>query len=303
MNRSFLTRYAWLSIAAALATIGLKTSAYLLTVSVGLLSDALESLVNLAGAILALVVLNIAAQPPDEEHAYGHSKAEYFSSGVEGALILLAAASIGVAAAQRLLNPRPLEAIGLGLAVSVIASLINLGVALILRRAAKQHNSPTLEASSQHLLTDVWTSVGVLVAVGLVALGGWLWLDPVIAIAVAANITWAGGRILRGSAMGLMDTTLPPADMAALKAILDKYDQDGVKYHALRTRQGGARRFVSLHVLVPGLWTVQRGHRLLERLEADIRGALENVSVFTHLESLEDVASFEDQTLDREKTS
>ena len=302
MNRSFLTRYAWLSIAAALSTIGLKTGAYLLTGSVGLLSDALESLVNLAGAIMALVVLSIAAQPPDEDHAYGHSKAEYFSSGVEGALILIAAASIGVAAVQRLLEPRPLEAISLGLSVSVVAALINLVVALVLGRAGKQHRSPTLEANSQHLLTDVWTSVGVLAAVGLVAVTGWLWLDPVIAIAVAVNITWAGGHILRGSAMGLMDTALPPADMAALKAILDKYDQDGVKYHALRTRQSGARRFVSLLVLVPGLWTVQRGHRLLERMEAEIRAALENVTVFTHLESLEDVASFEDQTLDRQKT-
>ena len=302
MNRSFLTRYAWLSIAAALATIGLKSGAYLLTGSVGLLSDALESLVNLAGAILALVVLYIAAQPPDEEHTYGHSKAEYFSSGVEGALIMLAAVSIAIVAVQRFLDPRPLEAIGLGLGVSVIASLINLSVALVLGRAAKQHNSPTLEANSQHLLTDVWTSVGVLVAVGLVAVSGWLWLDPVIAIAVAINITWAGTRIMRGSAMGLMDTALPATDLAALKAILDKYDQDGVKYHALRTRQSGARRFVSLHVLVPGLWTVQRGHRLLERLEGDIRKALENVTVLTHLESLEDTASFEDQSLDREKT-
>lgn len=299
MNRTFLTRYAWLSIAAALATIGLKTGAYLLTGSVGLLSDALESLVNLAGAILALVVLRVAAQPPDQEHAYGHSKAEYFSSGVEGALILIAAASIGAAAVQRLLNPRPLEAIGLGLAVSIIASLINLVVAYILARAGKRHRSPTLQANAQHLLTDVWTSVGVIAGVGLVALSGIGWLDPVIALLVAANITWAGSRILRGSAMGLMDTALPPEDMEVLKALLAKYDQDGVKYHALRTRQGGARRFVSLHVLVPGQWTVQRGHRLLERLEGEIRAALENVTVLTHLESLEDVASFEDQTLDR----
>ena len=302
MNRSFLIRYAWLSLAAALATIGLKTSAYLLTGSVGLLSDALESLVNLAGAIMALVVLNIAAQPPDEEHTYGHSKAEYFSSGVEGALILLAAASIAFAAVQRLLNPRPLEAIGLGLAVSVVASIINLWVAIVLARAAKQHSSPALEANSQHLLTDVWTSVGVLMAVGLVALSGIGWLDPIIAIAVAVNITLSGGRILRRSALGLMDTALPASDLAVLKSILDKYDKDGVKYHALRTRQSGPRRFVSLHVLVPGLWTVQRGHRLLERLEGEIRGVLENVTVLTHLESLEDSASFEDQSLDRERT-
>lgn len=301
MNRSFLTRYAWLSLAAALATIGLKTGAYLLTGSVGLLSDALESLVNLAGAILALVVLNIAAQPPDEEHAYGHSKAEYFSSGVEGALIMLAAASIAFAAIQRLLHPRPLEAIGLGLAVSVVASIINLGVAIVIGRAGKQYSSPTLEANSQHLLTDVWTSIGVLAAVGLVALSGINWLDPVIAIAVAINITLTGARILRRTAIGLMDTALPAGELAKLKYVLDKYEQDGVRYHALRTRQSGPRRFVSLHVLVPGLWTVQRGHRLLERLEGEIRGVLENVTVLTHLESLEDSASFEDQTLDREK--
>lgn len=301
MQRAFLTRYAWLSIAAAVATIGLKTGAYLLTGSVGLLSDALESLVNLAGAVLALIVLYIAAQPPDEEHAYGHSKAEYFSSGIEGGLILIAAVSIAFTAAQRVLDPQPLQAIGLGLGISVAASLVNLGAALVIRRAGVRHNSPTLEANSQHLLTDVWTSAGVLAAVGLVALSGWLWLDPLIAIAVAANITWTGVRILRRSALGLMDTALPAAELESLKAVLDKYEQDGVRYHALRTRQSGPRRFVSLHVLVPGLWTVQRGHRLLERLEADIRGALENVTVLTHLESLEDSASFEDQSLDREK--
>lgn len=302
MNRAFLTRYAWLSIAAAVATIGLKTAAFLLTGSVGLLSDALESLVNLAGAILALVVLRVAAQPPDEEHAYGHSKAEYFSSSIEGALILIAAVSIVIAASQRLLHPQPLEAIGLGLAISVTASLVNLLAALVIRRAGLRNESPTLEANAQHLFTDVWTSAGVLAAVGLVAISGWLWLDPLIAIAVAANITWTGTRIMRRSALGLMDTALPAPELARLKAVLDKYEQDGVRYHALRTRQSGPRRFVSLHVLVPGLWTVQRGHLLLERLEAAIRGTLENVTVFTHLESLEDTTSFEDQTLDREKS-
>lgn len=302
MNRSFLTRYAWLSILAALATIGLKTGAYWLTGSVGLLSDALESLVNLASAILALIVLNIAAQPPDEEHSYGHTKAEYFSSGVEGALILLAASGTVAAAIQRLLNPRVLEALGLGLAVSVVASLINLAVALVLRRAGQRHSSVALEADSDHLMTDVWTSAGVLAGVGLVAISGYTWLDPIIALLVAVNITWTGIRIMRRSALGLMDTALPADELAKIKKILDSYKKEEVRYHALRTRQGGARRFVSVHILVPGAWHVQRGHRLLERIEAEIRSALPNVTVLTHLESLEDSASWEDQSLDRENS-
>jgi cation diffusion facilitator family transporter len=299
MNRAFLTRYAWLSLLAAIITISLKTSAYLLTGSVGLLSDAMESLVNLAGAVLALVVLTIAAQPPDEEHTYGHTKAEYFSSGVEGGLILLAADSIGFAAVDRLLHPRLLEAIGIGLAISVLASLVNLGTAFVIRRAGQRHNSPALEANAQHLFTDVWTSAGVLLGVSLVAASGWPWLDPVIAILVAVNITWTGFRILRGSALGLMDTALPPDELAKIKTILDSYRKEQVRYHALRTRQGGARRFVSVHILVPGAWHVQRGHKLLEKIEGEMRAALENVTVLTHLESLEDAASFADQTLDR----
>ena len=299
MNRAFLTRYAWLSLLAAFITIGLKTSAYLVTGSVGLLSDAMESLVNLAVAVMALVVLTIAAQPPDEEHTYGHTKAEYFSSGVEGALILLAAASISFAAIDRLLHPRGLESIGIGLAISVFASAINFGTAYIILRAGRRYSSPTLEANAQHLFTDVWTSIGVLLGVGLVALGGWAWLDPVIAVLVAANITWTGARILRRSTLGLMDTALPPDEVNKVKEILKAYQREEVRFHALRTRQSGARRFVSLHVLVPGAWTVQRGHRLLERLEAEIRAAFENVTVFTHLESLEDAASWEDQSLDR----
>lgn len=301
MNRAHLTRYAWLSIAAAFATIALKGAAYFLTGSVGLLSDALESLVNLAGAGLALGMLTLAAAPPDEEHAYGHSKAEYFSSGVEGALILLAALSIGAAAIFRLLNPRPLEAIGLGLAVSVIASLINFGVAWVLLRAGKRYHSVSLEADAQHLMTDVWTSIGVLAAVGLVAITGWTILDPIIALLVAANITRTGFGIVRKSALGLLDTALPPDELARLKTILAGYEKGGIQFHALRTRQSGARRFVSMHVLVPGTWTVQKGHRLLERIEADVRTALENVTVLTHLESLQDKASFEDEGLDRSK--
>jgi cation diffusion facilitator family transporter len=292
-DRSFLTKFAWLSIAAAIATIILKTVAYVVTGSVGLLSDALESLVNLVGAIMALAMLTIAARPADEDHAYGHGKAEYFSSGVEGGLILVAALGIGVTAADRLLHPKPLEQIGLGLAVSVGASLINLGVALILLRTAKQHQSITLRANAHHLLTDVWTSVGVVAGVGAVALTGWQRLDPVVALVVAGNIVWSGVRIVRDSVSGLMDTALPPGELKIVCDILDGLRQDGIEYHDLRTRCAGARRFVSVHVLVPGAWTVQRGHTLVERIESDICRALPDTEVITHLESIEDPASWE----------
>jgi cation diffusion facilitator family transporter len=294
-----LGRFAWLSIAAAIATIGLKTAAYLLTGSVGLLSDAVESIVNLIGAIMALSMLTVAARPADEDHAYGHSKAEYFSSGVEGSLILVAAVSIAIAAAQRLLAPQPLEQVGAGLAVSVVASLVNLGVSVVLLRASRTYHSITLEANAHHLLTDVWTSVGVILGVGAVAMTGWILLDPILALAVAANIVWTGTRIVRKSILGLMDTALPAAELSAVKAALDSHLNDGIEYHALRTRQSGARRFVSLHILVPGEWTVHRGHALLEDLESRIRAVVPNVTVFTHLESLDDPASWDDQHLDR----
>jgi cation diffusion facilitator family transporter len=298
-DRSFLTRFAWLSIAAAIITIALKAIAYLLTGSVGLLSDALESFVNLVGALMALAMLTIAARPADEDHAYGHSKAEYFSSGVEGTLILIAAGSIVVAAIPRFITPKPLEQIGLGLGVSIAASLVNLFVAIVLLRASKHYDSVTLEANAQHLMTDVWTSAGVIVGVGAVALTGWERLDPIVAFLVAGNIVWSGVRIVRKSALGLMDTALPVEEQNTLRRVLEPYIQNGVQYHALRTRQSGARQFVSVHVLVPGIWTVQRGHRLLESIEADICRALPSVTVFTHLESLNDPASWDDTSLDR----
>ena len=301
-NRSSLTRFAWLSIAAAILTIALKAIAYLLTGSVGLLSDALESFVNLVGALMALAMLTIAARPADEDHAYGHSKAEYFSSGVEGTLILIAAVSIGVAAIPRLITPKPLEQIGFGLGVSIAASVVNLFVARILLRASKRHHSVTLEANAYHLMTDVWTSVGVFVGVGAVALTSWERLDPIVALLVAGNIVWSGIRIVRNSALGLMDTALPVEEQDTLRRVLEPYRQSGVQFHALRTRQSGARQFVSLHALVPGIWTVQRGHRLLESIEADIRHALPRVTVLTHLESLHDPTSWDDTSLDRMET-
>lgn len=299
MNRRPLTRFAWLAIGAAILTIALKVAAYVLTGSVGLLSDAMESFVNLAGGLMALTMLIVAARPPDDDHAFGHGKAEYFSSIFEGALILAAAGAIGVAAAPRLVHPRPLEQIGLGLAISVVAALVNLGVGLVLLRAGKRHPSIALEANAHHLLTDVWTSAGVLVGVGAVALTGWQRLDPIIALIVAGNIVATGVRLVRRSVSGLMDTALPAEDQRTLQRVLAQHADAGVQFHALRTHQAGARRFVSLHVLVPGDWTVHRGHRLLERIEADIRGALPHATVLTHLESLEDPASWDDIELDR----
>ena len=301
MSTRSLARYAWLSIAAALATMALKAVAWWLTGSVGLLSDALESLVNLAGALMALAMLSVAARPPDEDHAYGHGKAEYFSAGVEGGLIVIAALSIAVAAVDRLLHPRAIEQVGLGLAVSVAASVVNLGVALVLMRAAREHQSVTLRANAHHLLTDVWTSAGVLVGVLLVALTGWDRLDPLVALAVAANIVWTGWRIVAHSVDGLMDAALPPHEIARLVRLLEAYAAEGVGFHALRTRRGGIQRFVSVHVLVPGDWSVQRGHDLLERVEADIRRELPPVMVFTHLEPLGDPRAMDGDDLRQDR--
>lgn len=300
MRRSNLTRYAWLSIGAALFTIVLKTAAWMVTDSVGLLSDAAESLVNLAGALMALAMLTIAARPADADHAYGHGKAEYFSSGLEGGLILIAAVAIGVAAIPRIIAPQPVEQAGVGLAISAVAAVANLSVALILMRAGRRQESITLEANAHHLLTDVWTSAGVIVGVGAVALTGWNRLDPVVALVVAANIVVTGFKIVRRSVLGLMDPALPEADQTAIRSVLDRHTAERVQFHALRTRQAGPRRFVSVHVLVPGDWTVQRGHDFLEQIEDDLRAVLPNATVFTHLESIDDPASWKDLELERE---
>ena len=294
-----LKRYAWLSIAAALATILLKGWAWWLTGSVGLLSDALESFVNLAGAMMALAMLSLAAMPADDNHAHGHGKAEYFSSGFEGFLILIAAILIGYAAVDRLLNPQPLEDVGIGLAVSVVASVINLATSRILMGVGRKYRSITLEADAHHLLTDVWTSAGVILGVGLVWLTGWLWLDPVIALLVALNIVWTGWQLLQRSAAGLMDVSIPPEEIKAIEDVLERYRQQGLDFHALRTRQAGTRAFVTLHVMVPGAWTVQQGHDWSERIEADIIRAVTYAHVTTHLEPIEDPVSLADEGLDR----
>jgi cation diffusion facilitator family transporter len=299
MQAASLTRYAWLSIAAAIATILLKGMAWQMTGSVGLLSDAIESFVNLAGAIMALWMLTLAALPPDDDHAHGHGKAEYFSSAFEGFLILLAAVSIGYPAIDRLMPPQPLQAVAIGLLVSVVASVINFATARTLMRVGRAHNSITLEADAHHLMTDVWTSAGVIVGVGLVWLTGWLWLDPAIALLVAANIIWTGWQLMQRSAAGLMDVSLPPEQLAQVDALLTGYRKQGLEFHALRTRQAGSRVFVTLHVLVPGSWTVQHGHDWSERIEADIRKTLPHAHVTTHLEPIEDPISMVDQDLDR----
>lgn len=295
-----LERYAWLSVAAALATIGLKTLAWWLTGSVGLLSDALESLVNLAAALMALSMLRVAAAPPDKKYEYGLSKAEYFSAGTEGALIVLAAAGILFTALPRLFHPQPLEAPLLGLGLTFTASAINLGVALLLMRVGREHRSIALEADGHHLLTDVWTSAGVIAGVGLVYLTGWMWLDPLVALAVAAHIVWIGGGLMRHSVSGLLDVAIPQGERDAITKLFAEYSKRyGVAFHALRTRQAAARRFVSFHLLVPDEWTVSRAHRLSEEIEARIRELVEGAGVFTHIEPISDPASYDDEGLDR----
>lgn len=299
-NRSSLTKFAWLSIAAAVATIALKTGAYFLTGSVGLLSDAIESLVNLAGAIMALLMLIIAARPADDDHVYGHSKAEYFASVTEGILILGAAIGIMVTAVQRLLDPRPIEQLGLGLVVSIVASLINFIVSRILLKSGKERQSISLEADAHHLMTDVWTSVGVIGGVAVAGFTNWQILDPIVAIIVALNIVWTGFQLVRRSISGLMDEVLPAEEQKLIETVMAKYRERGVDFHALRTRQAAARRFMSVHVLVPGEWTVHDAHHVAEDFENDIRATLGGViTVFTHLEPAEDELSMDDMYLDR----
>jgi len=294
-----LTRYAWLSIAAALITIVMKTAAYFLTGSIGLLSDALESTVNLASAIVALIALRIVTRPANDEFTFGFSKIEYFASGFEGGMILLAAISIILSALPRLLNPVPLEQVGLGLIISLAASLINLGVSLVLISAGKRHNSITLEADGRHLMTDVWTTAGVLVGISLVWLTGYERLDPIIALLVAVNILFTGYRLLVRSGRGLMDASIPAEELASVKAVLDSYQGRGIRYHALRSRQAAARKFLVVHLLVPGSWTVRQGHQLAEQVEHDVRGAVPNSNIVTHIEPVEDPISMEDAPIDR----
>jgi cation diffusion facilitator family transporter len=297
-----LRKYAWLSIAAAVATISLKVLAWWITGSVGLLSDAAESVVNLVAAIIALVALTVAARPPDADHQFGHGKAEYFSAAVEGLLIFAAAAVIIVAAVGRLLDPQPLEELGLGLLISLVATAINGAVGVLLIRVGRAHRSATLVADGKHLMTDVWTSAGVLLGVLLVGLTGWLPLDPLVAIAVALNILVTGTRLVSSSVSALLDGALSPQDQAVVVGILDKYRSDDVDFHGLQTRESGRSRFVSVHVLVPGSWTVQQAHDVVEVVESDVRAALEDVTITTHIEPRDDPRSYGDAPYDASST-
>lgn len=289
-----LIKYAYLSIATGIAVFLLKIGAWYYTGSVGLLSDALESTVNIVAAVIALFALKAAAKPADAEHHFGRGKAEYFSAQIEGFMILFAALIIVVTAAERFLHPRELEQLGWGLAISTIASGLNGAVAVILMRAGKAHRSPVLDADGKHLLTDVWTSVGVIVGVGLVQLTGYLRLDSIVAMAVGINIIVTGLHLLRESTSKLMDKSLSDEDHAAIVTVLKKYETEEVKFHALQTRESGRHRFVSMHVLVPGAWSIQKGHDLSENVEADIKAALDHTTVSTHVEPIEDPRSWED---------
>lgn len=289
-----LTRFAWLSIAAAVATIVLKTVAWRLTGSVGLLSDAAESVVNLVSAIAALVALRVAIKPADKNHNFGHAKAEYFSAGLEGTMIFVAAAVIMYSAVQRFLAPQPLENVGIGLAVSVAASLINGLVAWVLVRNGKKYRSLTLVADGKHLLTDVWTSVGVVLGVGLVWLSHWPRLDAIVAFMVGVNILVMGGKLIHESMAGLMDVSLPKQENARIREIVAGFTSDEVQSHALRTRESGHRRFMDMHLLVPGEWSVQRGHDLVEQIEDALREAFPDLQPTIHLEPIEDPRSYDD---------
>lgn len=291
--------YAGLSIAAAVATIALKVAAWRLTGSVGLLSDAAESAVNLVAASIAFWALTLAARPADDRHAFGYAKAEYFASGAEGFLILAAAFGISVAALGRWRHPQPITDAWLGVGVSAAASAVNGSVAVILLRAGNRLRSITLRADAHHLLTDVWTSAGVIVGIALVALTGWLRLDPLIAFAVSVNIVWTGWRLVRETGQALLDRALPDEDRKTIADALASFQKEGILFHAIRTRGAGPRRFVSMHVLVPREWTVQRGHDLCEAVEARLRDALPQATVFTHLEPREDPVSWSDRGLDR----
>jgi cation diffusion facilitator family transporter len=302
MKKTSLKKFVYLSIAAAVVTIALKFSAYIYTGSMGLLSDALESCVNLIAAVVALIMIHIAEKPADEEHEFGHTKAEYFSSAIEGALIMVAAFSIIWSAAPRLLSPEPIENVGLGLAISVSASLVNLGVAMVLLKNAKKYKSLLLEADGKHLMTDVWTSVGVIVAVLLVNFTGILILDPIIAILVALNIVWTGFVLIKRSANGLMDAAITDEELKLVTDYLDELKTDEIDFHSIMTRQAGQRKFISLHLLVPGAWSVQQGHDFAEKVEVAIEDMFSDpATVSTHIEPIEDPRSMFDIGIERNR--
>ncbi len=278
-----------LSLAAAITTMALKGVAAAITGSVGLLSDALESGVNLAAAAIGLIAVRTAAKPPDREHQFGHGKAEYLSAGVEGGMIFTAAALIVWSAVSRLIEPQPIDQTGLGLALSAIAALINLAVGMALVKVGRDKRSLAVEADGRHLLTDVWTSVGVLVGVGLMFVTDLEILDPLIALLVGVNVLIAGYRLLRRSVVGLLDAALPADDAGKVLAVLRAHcEADRVEFGAIRTRESGRQRFIYLTMFVPGEWSVRQSHELADVIEAEIATELPGSMSFTHVEPLED---------------
>jgi cation diffusion facilitator family transporter len=286
-----------LSIAAAVLNLGLKSAAYHVTGSVGLLADAGESVVNLVAALAALLSLWYAARPADVEHTYGHEKIEFFSSGLEGMLILVAACAIAWYAVRRLFVPRQLEALDVGSGFALLAILVNLGVGLLLLRAGRRAQSIVLEADGRHLMADVYTSAGVLLGLGLYWLTRLAWIDTAIALAVAGYIGWTAFGLIRRSFDGLMDRALPEEEQAKVRTAIEGLLAPGMDYHALRTRRAGARRFADFHLLVPGVFTVRRAHEIIGRIEEAVRAALPGTEVTIHVEPIEERAAWEDSAL------
>ncbi len=294
IDRKLLQNFAWLSIVASLATMAIKVCAYLMTDSVGLLSDAIESIVNLIGGITALGVLKVALTPADSGHPYGHQKIEYFSSGFEGLLILGAAFAILWTSTYRLLHPQALIHLGGGLLFSFVATLINLVVGFLLIQQGRKHKSIALEADGQHLMTDVWTSLAVIVGLFLVYLTEWYILDPLVAILIALNILRTAALLIKRSYLGLMDSAIDLEALEKIENVMMKYRQKGISFHALKTRQAASRSFITVHFLVPGNWSVQDSHRLVEEFEEEVIKVLGDVIITTHLEPQEDEISLLD---------
>jgi cation diffusion facilitator family transporter len=297
MAEPHLVRPILLSILAALVTMGLKGTAYYITGSIGLLSEAAESGINLLTALAAYLSLWYSALPVDRSHTYGHAKIEYFSCGLEGVLILGAAVGIVIYAIHRLIEPEPLQSLDIGAVIAVAAALVNLAVARILLRVGRAHQSIVLEADGRHLMTDVWTSGGVLFGLGLVWFSGKLWIDPVIALLMAGNITWTGLSLVLRSFNGLMDHALPEKEQAAVRTAIESQLGPEMTYHALRTRQAGSRRFADCHLLVPGHFTVRQAHDVATRIEQAVRLAFPGMEVTVHIEPIEEDAAWRDSAL------
>ena len=294
IQKKSLAPIVWFSIIASILTIAIKSAAYYITGSVGFMSDAIESLINLAAGIVAFIMLTVAARPPDKEHPFGHDKAEYFSSLIEGILIVLAAIGISFAAINRIYHPQPLGSLNLGLMFSVIATIINLITARILLYYGRKHNSITLEADSDHLMTDVWTTIGIIAGIFLVKLTNWQILDPIMAIIVAVSILYTGAKLIIRSTDGLMDTKLTEKDLIRIKQILTRFEEQDINYHALYTRSAASKRFISFHLLVPGDYTVFKAHELAKLIENELEKEFAYSDIFIHLEPINDPDAFDD---------